>query len=494
MILDLLADCVESRRASILYSPRKLLVEQTIQDLDDEGFRFGVRASGHKDRLALLESLQISTFSTERARVYQSKKWELHESDVTIVDEAHIAGSVAEQIIADHELQGCELVIGLTATPIGIHHLYDRLETVGTNSECRRVGAIVPAWTYAIDEPEMKKVTRRKDGEYIWKGKRKEKWLHRIVGRVIAHWKLLNPEQKPTVLFAPGLRESVWFVKQFENAGVRALHMDGQNVYYDGKSRSVPDAKAREKLLDGVRCGDFKVVCNRFVLREGINVRELAHCILATPIGSLVSYVQAVGRVLRACPEAGLDHVKIQDHGGLWWRHGSANMDRNWAALWDLPPGVASYVHMDAVRKKAEPQPRLCPNCKMVVSSRFGRCQGCGHERLLRGREVVQADGSLQLQMGDPIKPPASEKRHDTEKEWERIFWAMKNAKKPKTFRQAIGLFRHTHGYEPPRDLRFMPTSIYDWYRAVHDVPMSELRGWRPPETKPADEGSPTLF
>ena len=96
-------------------------------------------------------------------------------------------------------------------------------------------------------------------------------------------------------------------------------------MYIDGEEYA-SDPLKRAEVIDKLRAGDIKVICNRYVMREGIDIPELYHIILATPIGSLSSYVQVVGRALRNHPS--LDKVIVQDHAGNFWRHGSANANR----------------------------------------------------------------------------------------------------------------------------------------------------------------------
>src|SRR5262249_18752567 len=137
----------------------------------------------------------------------------------------------------------------------------------------------------------------------------------------------LNPLHRRTILFAPGVPESIWFAEQFVKKGVSAVHIDGENVWVNGTLYE-SSRTAREDVLAASKEGRIVVLCNRFVLREGIKAPWLVHGILATVFGSLQSYLQAGGRLLRAYP--GLESVSLQDHGGNWWRHDSLNADREW--------------------------------------------------------------------------------------------------------------------------------------------------------------------
>src|SRR5690606_27352508 len=107
-----------------------------------------------------------------------------------------------------------------------------------------------------------------------------------------------------------------------------------------GVRRSITNAiweDIKGQLVDGRIHG---ISC-RFKLREGVDIPEVYYCILATPIGSLASYVQTVGRALRRS-DITPSQICIADHGGNYLRHGSPNVDRPWREWWNLPEHVIS--------------------------------------------------------------------------------------------------------------------------------------------------------
>lgn len=292
-----------------------------------------------------------------------------------------------------------------------------------------------------------------------------------IFGRVYDNWRKLNPDARPAILFAPGVKESVWFAKEFERRGVRAAHIDGEAVYVDGAFIESSRC-AREDVLGGSRDGRVQVVCNRFVLREGVDCPWLYHGIFATVFGHLGSYLQAGGRLLRADPSVG--RVLVQDHGGNWWRYGSLNADRTWEL--GGTARVAQRVHAEQARSEPDRQPGLCPACGVVTGGRV--CHACGHTRgaWRPSRMVVQADGTLTPHVGHAWNPRVTKLEDDTEEKWARCYWQARNSKKGMTFEQAIGNFVRQHKYWPPRTLKYMPVVERDLYRRVADVPRERLR------------------
>lgn len=316
---------------SVFYTNRRLLIEQMSKAMQAYGFTFGVRAAGHDDLYQPNEPIQIASTQSEHVRAHRRDTWKPHHAQIEIWDELHLQkGKMAAEIMDYHATHHNSRRVGLTATPLGVHEDFPYLVQAGSVSECRKVGALLPCHTFGPTEFDTRHIERvGADGEFNLKDVRR-KWTTKIFGHVFEHWKILNPEQLPTILFAPGVDESVWFAEQFEGAGVAAAHIDGADLYMDRTRRKSSPAD-RKELIDRLRTGDIKVLTNRFVAREGVDIPELYHCILATPIGSLVSYLQTVGRVLRAHPS--MDHVILQDHGGCLDEDSEVLTKRGWVGI-----------------------------------------------------------------------------------------------------------------------------------------------------------------
>jgi DNA repair protein RadD len=468
---DLAQEEAEQGRKAVLYTNRKVLVDQTARVLALQGIDVGVRAAGYSFQESLL--VQVSSVQTEGSRVLRKESWGLHDASLVLVDEAHSQTASTMQALAAAHLEGGATVVGFTATPIGLGGLYDELIVAGTNSELRACGALVPAYHYGCDEPAPEAVGKKKVG-FIPEAELSEKHVRNLImregvfGRVIEWFRRLNPEHRPTILFAPGVPESVAFCDEFNRAGISAAHIDGESVYVGGRwYRS--DRQAREGVLDASRAADVRVVCNRFVLREGVDAPWLEHGILATVFGSLQSYLQSGGRLLRSHP--GVERVTVQDHGGNWWRWGSLNADHDWS-LGDTDARIAA-VRDSKFRDRGDPQPCLCPRCGMVLKD--VKCP-CGHELppgWKRARPVVESDGTLVQHYGDPLKPRRTVLRKDTKSLWERMYYRARNS--DMTFRQAAGLFACENYHWPPRDLPLMPKDFYGWFCKVRDVAWEEL-------------------
>lgn len=465
----------------LLLTNRCMLASQTIDVLSGIGLDFGVRASGMDHLAAAYKPFQVAMIQTEQTRLRKRLAYKLFPADVVLVDEAHNQKSGGVRSILDDYANNGAAIIGITATPVGIRDLYTKLIVAGRNSELRRCGALLPCRHHAPDEPaEALNLRPEQTGEFTEGDVVKAIMTPVIFGRVLEHYRQYNPHQRPSILFGPGVAESVWFARQFCEAGIPAAHIDGEHVWINGEEHPTSQ-DLRDRVLRMSREGEIKVICNRFVMREGIDAPWLYHCILATIFGSITSYIQSVGRLLRAYP--GMDHVVLQDHGGMWWRLGSVNEDRHW----DLDLDNLAYTRQRAerLRNKEEPEPIVCIKCG-AVRLHGPRCATCGFQMKHKMRPVIQKDGTLSYMRGDIFRHPPTKQEPDTQDLWNKCYWRCRQS--GKTFSQAMGLFRLENGYQPPDNLANMPKNSGDWYAVIKNVRFSDIHPMPPKAPKPEPE------
>lgn len=473
LAIELFNWAASRRETGSFYVNRKLLIGQTADKFKAAKVPFGIRAADYEDSYDFSAPFQICSADTERSRVYQRKIWQPHDADLVIVDEAHLMKTgVMKQVLDEARARNAKIVL-LTATPIGLSGWADELVVSGSLSEYRACKALVPAVVRSIEQPDLSKVKRSVTGEYVLDGKKRQIYTQSIVGSVIDRWKRYNPNARPTMLYAPGVAESIWLTEQFMKAGVNWCHVDATDAIIDGKRATLTRALWKDEILPRYISGSIKGLSCRFRLREGIDVPSTYHVILATPIGSLASYIQTVGRVLRYSPETP-DQVLITDHGGNFLRHGSPNHDRDWAGWWNIPEGAVSEINTNNIRDGKQPEPIRCPKCE-GERLRGPKCPHCGFEHVKSQRIVIQEDGKMVIRDGHLIKPRVERRKPDTASEWEKLYWGWSKKKLKKNWNQMIGYFHHKNGYRPPKDLPFMPKDPTDWYGYVHTVSREKL-------------------
>ena len=375
----------------IVYTHRRVLREQLSNTLARHGISHGVRASGVDE--ALGEHAQVASIHTERARVLKGR-WPIHEATLAIYDEAHAQKArTAQEIMARHEASGAYQV-GFTATPVGLAGTYHKLVNLVYNSELRDRGVIVPCDVYSPSEIDMTGIGDDADGDYV-QSQMRDRWdqvKHAVIGDILGHYNKLNPLQNPTVLFAPGVPESRWIAEYFTNAGIPSVHLEAKTKDYE-----------RDQAFSDLESGVIKMIASYGIITEGWDLPAVSHAIFCRPTKSVVVYLQAVGRVLRAAP--GKTHATLQDHAGAWWQPGlgSPNEDREWC----LDDTVRS-VRSKAKKRRESPldeelEPVLCPKCKRAWRILPKTCI-CGNVFKKTSRSIFQADGTLVKKVGSVIK------------------------------------------------------------------------------------------
>ncbi len=467
MMLDQITEAVEKRQPVALYTQRRMLYDQTCASLDRAGINYGKRAAGHEPNS--FPDVQMCMAQTELQAVYKREYRKLHNAKLVLIDELHqFCGDTCQKIMSDHVAAGAACV-GYTATPLDLQGV-DELLIAGTMSECLKIGALVKPETYAPDEPDLKHIKKYVVGQELTE-KENVKSIMRpgVFGRVLKAWKQHNPDGRPTLLFGPDVAGSLFFAQEFCKAGIKAAHIDGEQIWCDGTFYNT-EQDAREWLAGLSKSGEVKVVCNRFVLREGIDWPWIEVGSFATVFGALTSFLQSGGRLLRAHP--GKEKCIILDHGGNWHRHGSLAMDRHWQ-LGMTNQRVCSE-RQERLREKKEAEPITCPECGKVRSG-GAKCPACGFEAHRRARLVVQVDGTLREIKGDIYRPRTQKQFPNTQQIWNRTYYRGRSQKWNASFRQVEAMFFRENHYWPPHNLSLMPKDPNDWYKKVASVPKEAL-------------------
>lgn len=457
----------------ILYTDRRILFDQLRSVLSESGVKFGMRASGYATDFDA--PVQLAMIQTEYNKVFKRQAWPMHECQRVLVDEIHnVAAATAIKIVQAHAENGANLV-GFTATPREISHLCDEQVSCGSVASLTRDGFLVPAVVFTPDAPSLEKLEftkRQANGEYSPTELCKVWDCQKIIGRVIEHYQAINPEKRPTILFAAGVQESLWFAQRFTEAGFPFAHIDGRSVWVDGESQD-SNPEIRQEIFARLQNGDLCGITNRFVLREGLDLPFVSHIILATPFGGRANFVQACGRGLR--PSEGKEYCSYQDHCGSFWRFPA--LDSN--DPWDMhtPAVIQERLRVKAMRGESVERPEMegfrpivCPECTLMrVSGRV--CPNCGFSYEKRTRPVIQLDGSLTLQSGPLYKARKVKSAPDDAKVWKGLFWASRKNKPHRTLEQVYCFYAKNNRWRwLPRDLPFMPNSDLGW-----TIPVREL-------------------
>ena len=427
-----------------VFTNRKLITRQTYDEFFGHGIDFGVMAAGYEGSMGQ-DALIISVQTLTRRGMFPFLTR-------AFIDEAHLGHF--DPVIETCKSRGIPYH-GLTATPVGLKGKYDNLVIAGKNSELRQLGALVACDVFAPSEPDMKGVKMNALGEYVQNGMAKRVMQCTVFADVFDHWCRLNPGHEPTLVFAPGVPESRWFAQEFSKRGVPAAHIDGDT----------PE-RERQDIIEAHREGQIKVISSFGVLREGADLPWVVCGILAQVCGGLSTFLQIVGRLLRASPSTGKTKALLLDFAGAWHRHGSPNADREWG-LEDTDKALAKKQLKERQKGEGTPEPVCCPKCHGVRKG-GPKCPFCGYEHTKSVRMVRMLDGALKKMTGNTVK-----KKKDVsedQKVWtETLFQCGKSGR---TIAQAAHLFRARMEKPVPLDVYPKPPdhSGSDWQRRVRDV------------------------
>lgn len=456
--IQLAREAQEKNLKWLFLSHRRLLFGQTHKRFMREGVDHGCRAAGYFDYYAPHKIGQLAMIPSERASVKELQNREYHDAKVVIWDETHANRSGYAQELHDYYNAQGAWQLGLTATPVSIGHLYDTLLSFGRPSEMRAIGAVVPFQIFAPDEVDIKHVQRISSGEFGRAELSRRFCVQQVVGSIIEHLKANNPEQRPTLLFAPDVAASFWFCDQLIEAGITAAHVDGNDCYLgekdqDGEPIVYRSSQRMREFLESLhKDGTITVVCNRFVFLMGVDWPFIEFVVFATAFGTVEMWLQACGRGGRQYAPTGKSICTVHDHGGNWHRHPSPNTD----IPWTLETTNESLAAEQKARREAgtEKEPVLCPKCRRPQKHEFfvlaGKCiyPDCGFVFTKSVRMVIQTDGKLKKVTGSTTKIKSVVS--DGQKLWNNMVFGSRNSKsaRPSNFNQIKANFeRGQHRY-----------------------------------------------
>lgn len=332
---------------------------EALQD-DDLWDRFGRRRPG--------APVQVASVDTLRTKAVPP-------SDLVIIDECH--RSLSAGYVRLLQALPDAVFVGLTATPEradrrGLNELvplspdgsqppvpyYQDLVIGATYEQLTGDGFLVSPQVWTVPARELQALERVKlsGGDYDLKQLSTAMDTGALVGSIVEHWKR-HAEGLPTLAFGVDRDHSRHIAAQFEQAGVRALHVDGES------EASLRDQVRYRLSLPYEHSDRLDVVSNCDVFTEGFDCPAVKCVVLARPTKSLRIYLQQVGRGSR--PDGKDTRFVVLDHAGCAVEHGLPQEDREWS--------------LDGKKKspKTKSAPvRVCEKCFAVMPAGTPFCTG----------------------------------------------------------------------------------------------------------------------
>ena len=346
---------------------RDELLQQVSECLTRYGQAHGFIAAGYPDEP--WHPVQVCSVQTYAIRI---RKGLVEPADLYIIDEAHHASASTYTEIWEFAPEAH--ILGVTATPKrtdghGLDFYEVEREIHGVKETERKPlftklisgpsvrslidsGRLVEPWHYAPSEALDTSGLHHRYGEYVPGEALELVRKSKIHGDAIRSYKTLCPGV-PAVAFCINREHCRIVAEEFNEAGIRAEVIDGT------MSRA-----RRRQLVRDFKSGVIKVLASANLITEGFDLPRIGCVILLRLSESLILYLQAVGRGLRADP--GKTHCFILDHVRFIDKHGFGMVDA--ARAWTLEGTVTTED--EGVKQ--------CLHCYKWSRSRVQVCEGCG--------------------------------------------------------------------------------------------------------------------
>lgn len=365
----LIESAVGKGKRVLFIAPRRQLVDQTAKVFIDLGLSTGTIMAGRPYQLH--KPVQVASFDTLVSR-YIAKENELPQTDIVILDEAHLSTSKQRLKLLNRYRDSGAIVMGLTATPCkgngsGLP-FYDSIVESWTMRQMIEGGYLLPIRYFAPTKPDLERV-KVTAGEYNQKQLAGVMNRAEIIGDIVENWKRLG-DNKPTLVSCVDIKHSIAVCDEFLSHGITAEHMDCNTDEID-----------REAIIARVKSGETKILCNVFLLSYGVDIPCLEVCVIARPTKSIVLFMQIVGRVLRLAE--GKEYATVIDHSGVIAEHGRAEDITEWSLGSDT---VQERQERKAGEEK-KPMEIECSACHTIFSNARA-CPNCGHQLIPLGDPI----------------------------------------------------------------------------------------------------------
>jgi len=355
----------KGHRVLIVADRRELIMQAWNRLFQASGIHAGIIMSGVTPAYHL--PVQIASVQTLNRRSFPP------DINLVIIDECR--GSVAPTYAPIFWQYKDAFFLGVDATPIrtngqGFDHIYQELVHGPSIKDMEDAGALVPANVKVnpINQASLSQV-KMIGGDYDEGQLARVMMGDGIMAGLVASKQKHAPGEK-TICFAVNIEHSKAIVAKYNEAGIKALHVDGSFTIED-----------RNRAFKAFEHGDAEVLVNVGIATYGYDNPSITCVQLARPTKSLALYLQMVGRGARPfTSKHGLKKLSytILDHANCRIEHGAPNADRKWTLK----------------GKGKTPPSKEDKKIKMIF--------GDGKERIVSSREIPQdLDGVVLVDMTD---------------------------------------------------------------------------------------------
>jgi superfamily II DNA or RNA helicase len=354
--------------------PRRDLIRQMNETFSDFGIEHGYVAAGYEHNPFV--TAHICSLGSVGARLAK-----VVPPNLAFIDETHFGGEGLDKLVKWLKERGV-WIVGLSATPWkmsgqGLGCWYDDLVCGPSIRWLIDNKRLADYRAFAPDTLDLSMIDVV-GGDYA-KGQLSEKMEQDrvLIGNSVKHYRT-HAMGRLGVTFAVSRKHSEMLAQAYRDAGVPAMHMDGETPELE--RIRIARAFARRELLQ---------LCNAELLTfgydlasasgdKGVCIEVMTDC---QPTRSLAKQMQKNGRNLRYDPQPHL----FFDHANNFATHGLPCMDREWT--------LESRKKRQGSGERTLPA-RSCSKCYFVHHP-APRCPSCGYVYPVEAREIKEIEGEL---------------------------------------------------------------------------------------------------
>jgi len=332
LFVDIIKKFLYKNKRVVLLAHREELITQAWNTLYKNQIYAGIIKADVAPQYAL--PCQVASIQT----VIRRKQ--LPAADIVIIDEAHHSqeDNSYGKVLDEHWPRA--YVLGVTATPYrlngkGFTNMFDELVLGPKISDLIAWGYLTPLRYFIAGIPDLSKV-KMQAGDYNSEQAEEAMKFVPLVDSYLEHCRGMSG-----VVFAVNVHHSEQIVHQYNEAGIRAAHLDA----------NTPTAE-RQNILKLFREKKITIISNVGIITEGFDFPDMEFVQLARPTLSLSLYLQMVGRVTRTDYQAIKDAVDdedrarlvslskkpfgyVLDNAGLYKNHGLPDRAINWPTYFE---------------------------------------------------------------------------------------------------------------------------------------------------------------
>lgn len=327
LFVDIIKKFILKNKRVVLLAHREELISQAWNTLYKNEIYSGIIKADVRPQFAL--PCQVASIQTVIRRA------KLPEADLVIIDEAHHSqeDNSYGKLLDEHFPRA--YVLGVTATPYrlsgrGFTNIFETMVLGPKIADLINWGYLTPLRYFVAGIPDLSKV-KIQGGDYNADQAEKAMLFVPLVESYLEHCNGMSG-----VVFAINVHHSQLIVSQYNEAGIRAAHIDANTP-----------AAERIQILNLFRQKKITIISNVGIITEGFDFPDMQFIQLARPTLSLGLFLQMIGRVTRtdfASIKDALDDEDrrrlvslskkpfgyVLDNSGLYKSHGLPDQPINW--------------------------------------------------------------------------------------------------------------------------------------------------------------------